>query len=116
MGHVNNTVYLDWFDEALATALRDAGLPLTPPGGPGLRLVGAEYQIDYLRSALPGDNLTINSQLTGSADGGMALVWSKEIQHDEGEVLVRCVSRQQLRGLEADGLTSTEVLAALTTA
>lgn len=47
-GHINNCVYLDWFDEAARQAL---GQPART------RYVWLEY----LRSALPGDALTIQS-------------------------------------------------------
>jgi acyl-CoA thioester hydrolase len=113
MGHINNTIYFTWLDEALAAALADAGLPLAPVGEPGLRLCGAWYVVDYLRSALPGDDLTITSRVTGTAPGDV-LEWTQEIARAGGEVLVRCVSRQQLTGLAESALTADAVVAALT--
>jgi len=97
LGHVNNTVYLAWLDEALADAGAVAGLPAAPAGGPGIRLHGTWYVVDYLRSALPGDPLTITSRLTGTGDGGRVLVWSQEIGRGV-DVLLRCESRQTVLG------------------
>jgi len=114
LGHVNNTIYLRWFDEALAEALAAAGLPLAAPGAPGLRLAGTRYVVDYLRSALPGDTLAISSRLTGTADEGATLEWTQEIRcADAPAVLIRAVSRQQLLGLDVAGLTAAAVVAAL---
>src|SRR5436305_1027244 len=58
IGHINNTVYPTWLDEALADALAATGLPTARPGGPGLRLAGTWYHLDYLRPAAAGDPLT----------------------------------------------------------
>lgn len=114
LGHVNNTIYLRWLDEALAEALVAAGLPLAPPGGPGLRLEGTRYVVDYLRSALPGDTLTIRSRLTGTSDDGATLEWTQEIRcADDPAVLIRAVSRQRLLGLDVAGLDAAAVGAAL---
>jgi acyl-CoA thioester hydrolase len=113
MAHINNTNYFTWIDEALAAARAAAGLPLTAVGGPGLRLCGAWYVVDYLRSALPGDDLIITSRLTGTAPGDL-LEWTQEIVRGDGDVLVRCVSRQQLVGLAESQLTAEGVVAALT--
>ncbi|HUS13929.1 MAG TPA: thioesterase family protein [Chloroflexia bacterium] len=112
MGHINNTIYLAWLDEALAEALATAGLPLAPPAGTGLRLEGTWYVVDYLRSALAGDHLEVQSHLTGIGAGGTLLEWTQEITRGpEAEVLVRCVSRQQICGL--DGRDPATVVQAL---
>ena len=114
MAHINNTVYPSWLDEALATALVEAGLPLTGVGGPGLRLAGAWYLIDYLRPTFPGDDLQISSTVTGSADGGALLEWAQEIARpSDGEVLLRCRSWQRVHGAAVAGLAPGDVLAAL---
>ncbi len=114
LGHVNNTIYLRWLDEALAEALAAVGLPLAAPGTPGLRLEGTRYVIDYLRSAHPGDTLAISSRLTGTSDDGATLEWTQEIRcADAPDVLIRAVSRQQLLGLDTAGLDAATVVAAL---
>ncbi|MDQ2809224.1 MAG: thioesterase [Chloroflexota bacterium] len=114
LGHVNNTIYLRWLDEALAAALVAAGLPLAAPGTPGLRLEGTRYVVDYLRSARPGDTLTITSRLTGTSDNGATLEWTQEIRcADAPDVLIRAVSRQRLLGLDVAGLTAAVIAALL---
>lgn len=114
MGHINNTAYLPWLDEALAAALATAGLPLTPPAGRGLRLQGTWYVVDYLRSAMAGDDLEIRSRLAGTTDGGLTLAWEQEVVRlSDGEILVRCASRQQLCNLDEAGLAASAVVQAL---
>ncbi len=114
LGHVNNTIYLRWFDEALAEAVGAAGLPLAAPGAAGLRLSGTRYVVDYLRSALPGDELQITSRLTGTRDDGATLQWTQEIRCvDSPTVLIRAVSQQRLVGRDAAGLDVAAVIAAL---
>ncbi len=48
MGHVNNTVYLDYLEEAVAAAGGDANLVALP----------RRYRLEYLRPAAPGARLT----------------------------------------------------------
>jgi acyl-CoA thioesterase FadM len=112
MGHINNTVYLRWLAEAADCALADAGLPLTPAGGPGLRLQGDWYVVDYLRAAMPGDDLEIGSRLSGVWPDG-ALAWEQEVRRG-GEALLRCASRQRLTAGDAARVSLAAALAALT--
>ena len=115
MGHINNTCYPAWLDEALADAVTGAGLPLARPGDSGLRLWGTRYQLNYLRPAQAGEELTIHSTLIGTADSGYTLEWQQEVHRvADATVLLRCRSQQQLRGLEAATLSPSAVLAALT--
>jgi hypothetical protein len=51
--------------------------------------------------------------VTGTAPGDM-LEWTQEIVREDGEVLVRCVSRQLLVGLAESQVTAEGVVAALT--
>jgi acyl-CoA thioesterase FadM len=113
MGHVNNTIYVRWFDEALDEAVAAAGLPLADPGRPGLRLEGTHYVVNYLRSAMAGDTLEISSRVTGTA--GDHLEWTQEIRcAGDDAVMIRAVSQQRPLGLAEAGLTGEAVLAALT--
>lgn len=52
--HVNNCVYLDWFDEAAHLAAITGALTGEP-----LRLRPRFYRLEYIRSAQPGDTLTV---------------------------------------------------------
>lgn len=64
-GHINNCVYLDWFDEAARQAL---------PQRPRPRYVWLEY----LRPALPGAALTIQTAPVGMRSRGQSLwQWMK---------------------------------------
>ncbi len=113
IGHINNTVYLTWLDEALAAAVAAAGLPLTPVGGPGLRLWGARYTVDFLQSARPGDALLLRSRVTRTA-GADLLGWEQTItREDDGTELVHAATWQVPIGLEAAGLTADAARAAL---
>lgn len=114
IGHVNNTVYPTWLDEALADALAETGLPLARPGGPGLRLAGRWYRLDYLRPASSGDPLTIRSTLRGRSADGLALAWEQQIVRDsDGALILTCHSHQQICGLAAADLTAADLWQAL---
>lgn len=52
--HINNCVYLDWFDEAA----RQAGATGALTGEP-LRLRPRFYRLEYIRPAQPGDTLSV---------------------------------------------------------
>lgn len=77
--HVNNAFYVDWLEEALhdavATRWNDAR-----------RLCVYRHDIEYVRSAVPGDEVMIKVRLVGV--GKTASAWDLEIQRGD-ESLVR---------------------------
>ena len=94
MQHVNNAVYIDWLEEALADAVtawhpeqsleqqsKDVGSPDTAH-----HLCVRRHDIAYARSALPGDEVEINVRTSGV--GHCASAWNSEIRRGE-ELLVR---------------------------
>lgn len=88
--HINNTVYADWLAEALHRALRDE-----PAISAEHELRPREYQIEYLRPALPGDRIRIETVLAPA--GFRALDATQRILDDAGgEPVVRSVSRHLL--------------------
>jgi acyl-CoA thioesterase FadM len=91
MGHINNTIYMDWLEEAVQSALTQlpAGLLGQPPESGGLlRAFLQRGVIDYMKASLPGDQLAVITTLKGRYQDGLA--WSQVIQrNDSEEVLVR---------------------------
>ncbi len=79
MQHVNNAIYVDWLEETLAEAVAD----LT---GGARRLCVHRHDLEYLRSAVPGDALTLSARLVGA--GQCASAWQMEVHRGE-ELLVR---------------------------
>ena len=79
MQHVNNAVYVDWLEEGLADAVAD----LTSPSR---RLCVRRHDIEYARSAVPGDEVEIIARLVGA--GHCASAWNLEIKRGE-ELFVR---------------------------
>jgi acyl-CoA thioester hydrolase len=77
--HVNNAVYVDWLEEALA----DAVAPFTSSER-YLRV--RRHDIEYVRAALPGDHVEIVLQCVGA--GHCASAWEAHI-HRGDELLVR---------------------------
>ena len=75
MQHVNNAIYYDWLEEPLAEI---APAPL--------RLCVRRHDIEYVRGALPGDDVEIVTRLVGA--GHCATSWEQEITR-AGEVVVR---------------------------
>ena len=91
--HVNNAVYIDWLEEALADAI--VSHPERTPSEQSeskreskdaRRLHVYRHDITYVRSALPGDTVTIDVKLAGA--GKTASAWNLEIKRDDG-LLVR---------------------------
>ncbi len=77
--HVNNAVYVDWLEEALA----DAVAPFTSP----TRYVRVyRHAIEYVRPARAGDEVNITVRLVGA--GHCASAWELHIQRGD-ELLVR---------------------------
>ena len=70
MGHVNNAVYLDWMDEAIAIA----------GGVDDVRTAPRRYRLEYLRSAGPGEALRSVAWWEG---GG----WAWRLADDAGDLV-----------------------------
>jgi acyl-CoA thioesterase FadM len=91
IGHINNTIYIDWLDEAIHSALEqipEGALHYQPAPDHMTQAFLQRGIIDYMKSALPGDTLEIISICTGSHERGVA--WSQVMQRkDSEEPLVR---------------------------
>ncbi|HEX8997856.1 MAG TPA: acyl-ACP thioesterase domain-containing protein [Ktedonobacterales bacterium] len=86
--HINNCVYLDWFDEAAQQAAAAGALTGDP-----LRLRPRFYHLEYIRAALPGDALTVSTapptraqsrglgfwQTIATANGPIARAWTESL-------------------------------------
>jgi acyl-CoA thioester hydrolase len=75
-GHVNNSVYLNWFAQATSEMLEQAGWPDDRLQEYGLGLRQVARKIDYLRPAFSGNPIEVSSQLVGQDGQSVAL------QHD----------------------------------
>ncbi len=87
MQHVNNAVYVDWLEEALADAVA-ARHPerSNAESKDARRLCVLRHDIEYARSALPGDQVEIIARLIGV--GHCASAWQLEVKRGD-ESLVR---------------------------
>ena len=74
MQHVNNAMYIDWLEEALAGAVAH----LTSPAR---QLCVRRHDIEYARSAVPGDEVEIVTRLIGA--GHCASAWQLEIKRGD---------------------------------
>ncbi len=72
MGHANNGVYIDWFDEAVAAAGGDVATTAFP----------RRYRLEYLRPAAPGALLAAEAWPDG--DG-----WAHRLRDPNGDELLR---------------------------
>jgi acyl-ACP thioesterase len=72
MDHVNNAVYVDWLEEALAAAELSGAVVATP----------RRLRLEYLASAALGDTVSI-------AIWGDAGAWHAHIERSGGDVLLR---------------------------
>lgn len=86
MQHVNNAVYIDWLEEALADAVANHPSTALRSVQDASRLCVYRHDIEYARSAMPGDEVTISVRLVGV--GKTASAWKLEIKRDD-ELLVR---------------------------
>jgi acyl-CoA thioesterase FadM len=89
VGHINNTIYVDWLEEAIHSAL--AQLPprlLThhPVSGNVAQAFLQRGSIDYTKASLPGDALEVMSTCLGTYGQGVA--WSQVIQRAGSEGII----------------------------
>lgn len=64
-GHVNHSVYIQYFEAARAQWLAAIGYPLSKLQEDGIQIVVTELHTRYLGSAGPDDELVIESELVG---------------------------------------------------
>ncbi len=86
VGHINNTVYLDWLEEAIHSALAQFPVQVLSHPPASANVTQAYLQrgtIDYMKPTLPGDALEIVSTFSGSYEHG--LVWTQMIQRKDTE-------------------------------
>jgi acyl-CoA thioester hydrolase len=62
-GHVNHSVYVQYFEAARAEWLTEVGYPLDKLQADGIQIVVTELHTRYLASAGPGDDLVVSSEL-----------------------------------------------------
>jgi acyl-CoA thioesterase FadM len=77
--HVNNAMYIDWLEEALADAI-------AMQWNDARRLCVYRHDVEYVRSAVPGDDVEIIVRLIGV--GKTACAWNLDIKRGD-ETLVR---------------------------
>lgn len=65
LGHVNNAVYAAWLDDAVKAAIGSMGWNTGVLRDKGLQLRGEHYNLDYRRSAIPGDRVTVTTRIEG---------------------------------------------------
>jgi acyl-CoA thioester hydrolase len=73
MGHVNNAVYVTWFEQAVLDALADWLPPRARTGWPCWQ----RHHIEYISAILPGEEVEITSRLVGLDRGRAA--WLQEV-------------------------------------
>jgi medium-chain acyl-[acyl-carrier-protein] hydrolase len=104
MGHINNAIYADWLEEAAGDALPGWGYGLAAPATPGLRLALRSLVITYVRSALPGDTITITTIRSGADPATGQIALAQEITRgDPAELLVQAETVYDLVGAAPAG-------------
>lgn len=71
--HINNCVYLDWFDEAAALAQTSGAL--LPTIGPAATTLPRFYRLEYIRAAVPGDVLVVQTAAPSRTRSRSAGFW-----------------------------------------
>lgn len=83
-GHVNHGVYLNWFETARIEAMESLGFGLPTLRDRGIHLVVTEANLRFLRPALAGDLVTVESEIR---DLRRATSWWHQRAVRDGEVL-----------------------------
>jgi YbgC/YbaW family acyl-CoA thioester hydrolase len=75
MGHVNNSVYMDWLEEAVyeaIDALPSSFLEQSEALSPSHRCFVKRAKLDYMKPCLPGELVEIETTCAGMYEGGLA--------------------------------------------
>ena len=86
--HINNCVYADWLWEAAQTALRTSA-------GPPQQIAPRSYAIEYIRPALPGDEVLVETR--AAPHGSRAYRLTQEIRDARSEIALVRASAECLR-------------------
>src|SRR5579859_26450 len=89
IGHMNNTIYSDWLEEAIHVALDELPAEMIQAQSETAQGRHAFLQrgvIDYMKQALPGDALEIITTLLGAYVRGLA--WSQTIRREDSQELI----------------------------
>lgn len=84
-GHVNHSIYIQYFEAARAEWLTKIGFPLHELSAEGIQIVVTELHTRYLGSAGPGDVLTVETELV--ALRRVSMTFTQRILRDD-ELLV----------------------------
>jgi YbgC/YbaW family acyl-CoA thioester hydrolase len=90
-GHVNNSVYVAWAEQAITNALRAVGWPPERFTTTEFSMTPLAVEVDYLRSALDNEPIWIVTRL--AEVGRDRAAWHNEIRHGAtGELIAKTVS------------------------
>ena len=79
MGHVNNAVYVTWFEQAVIDALA----VWLPPAAQGGQPCWRRHHIEYLNAILPGEEVEIVTRQVGL--GRARAAWQQEVRRRGGD-------------------------------
>lgn len=91
LGHVNHSIYLNWFEQARYDALAEGGFPHTELFERGWGVVVVRVEVEYHRPCFQGDVLTIDTLVEALRGSSMSV--SHEVRRTE-------------EGADADPLTT----------
>ncbi len=87
--HVNNSVYLGWFDRVAWSHSAKLGIPLEQCIAMRRGMAAHRTEIDYLRAAVPGDRVLVGTWIV-STDGKLRVERRFQVRRaPDGELLAR---------------------------
>jgi acyl-CoA thioester hydrolase len=84
-GHVNHAAYITYFEVGRTDALESCGVELVALAVQGIQLVVTRLEVDYRRSAGPGDRLVVETGIVELRRASSR--WRQRVTRD-GETLV----------------------------
>ncbi len=88
--HTNNAMYVDWLEQAIFDALHAMGYALALDGDAPLPWF-YRHTLEYMRPALPGDEVTLHTRLVHC--GKTCGVWEQSLTHaPHGAEILRAVT------------------------
>ena len=91
-GHVNNSVYLNYLEEARSEFLRQMGLSFHDLARSGVQLVIAEARVCYLRPATYGDEIEITGEFADVRAASLTIRYTLRVAAT-GEVVATAETR-----------------------
>ena len=99
LGHVNNAVYVQYFERGRIAFYAQLGLALELPHPPRLGTVVVNLNVNFREECVVGDQLTLLTR--GQRRGNRSFVLEQQLSRREGKLVADCIVTSVVMNLDS---------------